>query len=110
MPKASSHLQMPSASLSIGKFPCDKCDKSFPQPYRLRRHVKEVHDQVKVFKCSKCSKRFFKSSQLARHTSSVHDKIRPFDCPHCDSKFKEKSALKYHLRKGVCLSKSNQNK
>merc|ERR1711864_61494 len=83
-------------------FPCLTCGKKFPQAYRLRRHVREVHDKEKLYKCGECHKEFFKSTSLIRHKISVHDKVRPFACPTCDSRFKDRSALKYHVRKKVC--------
>lgn len=96
------HSSKPNIAAS---FPCTSCDKSFPQAYRLKRHIREVHDKEKMFKCEECNKKFFKSNSLVRHKISVHDKIRPFSCPNCDSKFKDRSALKYHTKKNVCMLK-----
>ena len=98
----SSTASKPSTAAS---FPCNNCDKSFPQAYRLKRHVREVHDKEKMFKCQECNKKFFKSNSLVRHKIAVHDKIRPFSCPNCESKFKDRSALKYHTKKNVCILK-----
>eukprot|EP00092_Neocalanus_flemingeri_P025653 GFUD01027814.1.p1 GENE.GFUD01027814.1~~GFUD01027814.1.p1 ORF type:complete len:540 (-),score=152.12 GFUD01027814.1:589-2208(-) len=96
----SSDVSKPSTAAS---FPCANCDKSFPQAYRLKRHIREVHDKEKMFNCEECSKKFFKSNSLARHKIAVHDKIRPFSCLNCDSRFKDRSALKYHTKKNVCI-------
>ena len=85
---------------------CSHCGKIFPQPYRLKRHIREVHYQEKSHKCEDCNKTFFKKDNLNRHKISVHYKIRPYDCPNCDAKFKDKSALKYHTKKNVCMSGS----
>eukprot|EP00090_Calanus_glacialis_P045399 TRINITY_DN8409_c0_g1_i1.p1 TRINITY_DN8409_c0_g1~~TRINITY_DN8409_c0_g1_i1.p1 ORF type:complete len:531 (-),score=145.31 TRINITY_DN8409_c0_g1_i1:76-1668(-) len=90
---------------TAANFPCSICDKSFPQAYRLKRHIREVHDKEKMFKCEECNKKFFKSNSLVRHKIAVHDKIRPFSCPNCDSRFKDRSALKYHTKKNVCILK-----
>ena len=92
-------------ALSIGKFSCSSCGKGFPQAYRLRRHVREVHDKEKMYQCDECEKKFFKTNSLTRHKISVHEKIRPFSCQNCQSKFKDKSALNYHTRKNVCQTK-----
>jgi len=86
--------------------PCTACDKSFPQAYRLKRHVREVHDKEKLYRCPECDKEFFKSTSLVRHKISVHEKVRPFSCPNCDSWFKDRSALKYHTKKKVCTSRA----
>ena len=85
---------------------CSHCGKIFPQPYRLKRHIREVHDQEKFHKCEDCNKTFFRINNLKRHKISVHNKIRPFACLNCDAKFKDKSALKYHTKKNVCMSRS----
>jgi len=89
----------------VGLHPCPSCGKSFPQAYRLKRHIREVHDKEKLYRCNECEKEFFKSTSLIRHKISVHEKVRPFGCPNCDSRFKDRSALKYHTRKKVCSAK-----
>jgi len=96
------HLYEKTIHSKGNNFSCHACDKSFPQAYRLKRHIREVHDKEKLFKCGKCDKEFFKSTSLVRHKISVHDKLRPFTCPSCGSGFKEKGALKYHMKKRVC--------
>ena len=88
---------------------CTCCDKIFPQAYRLKRHIREVHDKEKLYRCDECDKEFFKSTSLIRHKISVHEKVRPFGCPNCDSRFKDRSALKYHIKKRVCTSKSTKS-
>ena len=104
LPKNST-ISEPSDPLAIGKFSCASCGKGFPQAYRLRRHVREVHDKEKMYECDECEKKFFKTNSLTRHKISVHEKIRPFSCQNCQSKFKDKSALKYHTKKNVCQTK-----
>jgi len=89
----------------VGLHPCLSCGKSFPQAYRLKRHIREVHDKEKLYRCNECEKEFFKSTSLIRHKISVHEKVRPFGCPNCESRFKDRSALKYHTRKKVCSAK-----
>jgi len=89
----------------VGLHPCLNCGKSFPQAYRLKRHIREVHDKEKLYRCNECEKEFFKSTSLIRHKISVHEKVRPFGCPNCESRFKDRSALKYHTRKKVCSAK-----
>jgi len=87
-------------------FPCGQCVKSFPQKYRLNRHVREVHDKEKLFMCEheQCSAKFFKSSSLLRHMVSVHIEYRPYNCKMCTAAFKDNKALKYHEENKVCQS------
>lgn len=85
-------------------FPCSQCIKTFPQKYRLNRHVREVHDKEKFFKCEQCTAEFFKSSSLLRHMVSVHIEYRPYNCKLCTAAFKDNKALKYHEENKVCLS------
>jgi len=98
------HIQETPAN-EAGLHPCLSCGKSFPQAYRLKRHIREVHDKEKLYRCNECEKEFFKSTSLIRHKISVHEKVRPFGCPNCESRFKDRSALKYHTRKKVCSAK-----
>ena len=99
------HIQE-TPSIEAGLHPCPSCGKSFPQAYRLKRHIREVHDKEKLYRCNECEKEFFKSTSLIRHKISVHEKVRPFGCPNCESRFKDRSALKYHTRKKVCSAKA----
>ena len=80
LPKNSTTVREPSdpLAISIGKFSCSSCGKGFPQAYRLRRHVREVHDKEKMYQCDECDKKFFKTNSLTRHKISVHEQKRPF--------------------------------
>ena len=104
-PPSAADLEM-NAEAKSSTNECSHCGKIFSQPYRLKRHIREVHDHDKFHKCEDCNKTFFRLSNLQRHKRSVHDKIRPYECPNCNAKFKDKSALKYHNKKNVCMSGS----
>ena len=45
---------------------CDKCHKQFTTLGSLRRHLLEVHGQVK-YQCDKCHKQFASKDGLRRH-------------------------------------------
>ena len=84
--------------------PCDQCDKAFPQPYRLNRHIREVHVKERRHFCRYCDKAFFKLTSKERHelTHLEHDKWK---CGSCERVFRDQSSLKYHEKKEVCLHK-----
>ncbi len=87
-----------------GMFPCDQCEKIFPQPYRLNRHIREVHIKERSHFCRHCDKAFFKLTSRERHemTHTEHDKWK---CTNCEKCFRDQSSLKYHLDKRVCLNR-----
>ena len=97
-----------SSNNSIGKFSCSNCHKTFPQAYRLRRHVREVHEKEKMYQCDECDKKFFKTNSLNRHKTQVHDQLRPYASRNCSSKFKDKSALNYGGRGFAILFKQGE--
>ena len=101
-PPSAADLEM-NAEAKSSTNECSHCGKIFSQPYRLKRHIREVHDHDKFHKCEDCNKTFSKIDNLKRHKISVHNKIRPYACLNCDAKFKDKSALKYHSKKNVCI-------
>eukprot|EP00088_Acartia_fossae_P045335 TRINITY_DN4878_c0_g1_i1.p1 TRINITY_DN4878_c0_g1~~TRINITY_DN4878_c0_g1_i1.p1 ORF type:complete len:504 (+),score=101.29 TRINITY_DN4878_c0_g1_i1:688-2199(+) len=105
--KAKSKAQLKNLRRRLKKsntFSCAKCSKSFPQKYRLNRHIREVHDKEKEYKCNICPSQFFKSSSLLRHKVSVHMDYKPYVCQMCGAAFKDSSGLKYHEEHNVCNS------
>eukprot|EP00094_Tigriopus_californicus_P000396 TCALIF_00385-PA protein Name:"Similar to Ovol2 Transcription factor Ovo-like 2 (Mus musculus)" AED:0.66 eAED:0.66 QI:0/0/0/0.33/1/1/3/0/499 len=100
-----------SGSLTGGKgpltsqmYPCDQCNKTFPQPYRLNRHIKEVHIKEKRHFCQFCDKAFFKTTSKDRH-ELTHSDHQLWRCDVCDKNFRDQSSLKYHVNHNVCMKK-----
>ncbi|XP_040917491.1 zinc finger protein 770-like [Toxotes jaculatrix] len=50
---------------------CTVCQKSFPSPYKLKRHL-SIHTGQKPFICKICGKAFTQSVHLKRHLQNVH--------------------------------------
>ena len=65
----------------------------------LRRHVRNIHLQLKPFQCDKCEKSFFNKERLHYHVMSVHKKLKPFQCPVCGYRFVTDGFLKLHMTK-----------
>ncbi len=51
---------------------CQQCDKAFYEPGHLRRHVKDVHDQIKDQICQYCGKAFSQASNMYQHIRNYH--------------------------------------
>lgn len=47
-------------------------------------------------RCPSCGKLFHNRSNMRRHMNDIHTDIRRFKCPLCDKSFKRKSVLKQH--------------
>ena len=73
---------------------CDKCSKTFPDNYKLKRHIHQVHD--KKFDCGKCEETFVTYSDLRKHTAAVHGVT--YRCEQCNRTFKDSYGLKRHIQ------------
>ena len=49
------------------KATCPHCGKDFSEGYKLRRHLREVHDKLKEHVCSTCGKTFARGDKLFQH-------------------------------------------
>jgi hypothetical protein len=93
-----------------GAFGCNRCDLTFPQPYRLNRHVREVHMKERIHECRHdgCDKSFFKVTSRNRHelTHVTHEKWR---CSKCQKCFRDQTALNYHTANNVCSNRTDHS-
>ena len=80
-----------------GKLGCDYCDKIFPNPHALKRHMYD-HSNDKRQKCHDCGKKFYFESELAAHRI-IHREIPTFHCMSsgCGKKFLRASDLNAHI-------------
>ena len=67
---------------------CETCGKSYLDRYTLRRHVKQVHEGVRVG-CEFCKLKISINS-MRRHIDIFHNKLKPsnnqdFKCEDCDN-------------------------
>ncbi|XP_029315792.1 zinc finger protein 770 [Cottoperca gobio] len=53
---------------------CSVCQKSFPSPYKLRRHY-VIHTGQKPFNCTICGRAFSQSDHLKSHLQKLHSTL-----------------------------------
>ena len=58
----------------------------------MKRHIKTVHEKIKIAKCDLCSKEFNTELSKKRHVQSVHEgKI--YGCDNCEKEFRYPASL-----------------
>jgi len=67
---------------------------------KLRKHVKEVHEEIKQYHCTECGIKVSRKYHLIRHIKAVHHKEKFWQCEDCD----------YKTNNQVCFKKHKQNK
>ena len=77
---------------------CEICPFTTLSLVRLKRHVNEVHLNIKKFDCTDCGYAFSRKEQLDIHKSTAHLKVRDFVCKDCGSAFFRKSHLVLHTK------------
>ncbi|XP_076365963.1 uncharacterized protein LOC143254938 [Tachypleus tridentatus] len=53
------------------RYPCDKCDKVFPRPDKLKLHMLR-HSNHREFLCADCGKQFKRKDKLKEHMKRMH--------------------------------------
>jgi len=66
----------------------------------LRKHVKDVHEEIKQYHCTECGIKVSRKYHLIRHIKAVHHKEKFWQCEDCD----------YKTNNQVCYKKHKQNK
>ena len=73
-------------------YPCTLCERKFNEKGNLRRHMVQIHTDLKAYQCPKCQKMFGDSGNMKRHIRHVHDKAR-CPCPKCGKLYHDKGQL-----------------
>lgn len=84
-----------------GKFPCETCGRIFPTVYRVRAHVKLVHDKVRDFLCKYCGKAFARKSYFLIHERLHTSNESPYKCHLCGKGFRLPGNLRMHLKSTI---------
>ena len=95
--------------------PCHLCYKKFTRDWRLKQHLKRVHENSDLgamhtgFPCYLCDKIFHLKSQFTGHLKRVHGKIelgamhnKKFPCQLCDKTFLRRHTLTSHVKDVHC--------
>ena len=93
--------------LSVTKFNCDACGKSFSTTGMLSRHIESKICQktfekmpekqmLPQFKCNSCQNSYWDSYTLKKHYEIVHHKLKEHKCDICEMSFGTKGNLVLH--------------
>lgn len=91
------HKEKNVQEVEMDKVHCDKCDKDFPGPAKLQRHLNIEHHMEYEFVCETCGKALQSKEGLKSH-KATHDESLKIPCPKCTSTFTSKKSLKTHLK------------
>ena len=80
---------------------CPHCQKRFPFPSNLRRHVSAVHLKERPFACAECHKSFATQRNLELHVRIRHRDERPHQCHLCSYRCHLPADLRKHLESHV---------
>ena len=86
-----------SAGPSLQSNLCQECGQSFSSKYKMERHIKTIHQDIKDFTCEYCRKELTSSHGLKAHIESIHMGIK-HKCPHCENDYSTQQALKKHIQ------------
>ena len=80
------------------KLECHTCGTILQTKGELKRHIKAVHDKIKIIECRWCRDKYDDKGLLQKHIKDVHDKNKPFECRNCRNTFTKRSKLKRHIK------------
>ena len=56
----------------------------FVNNFNLKKHNKQVHENIKAYKCDCCEKTFGQKANLKEHFKRVHDNVMDYKCDYCE--------------------------
>ena len=83
-----------------GKLKCDFCEKTYNNPYNLKRHVRETHDKKKGEQaiCNICGKVLLSKYILTIHHKNMHEIVPlKYKCEKCGKMWESKGKLNKHM-------------
>ncbi|KAI5631605.1 hypothetical protein NE865_15686 [Phthorimaea operculella] len=82
-----------------GETECNRCQKNFPSPLNLFRHLRYCTGPVSLT-CPVCHQTFKSKKFLTSHMT-VHSTEKPFECDLCGQRFKHNSTALSHRRRHI---------
>ncbi|KAM3181876.1 hypothetical protein ACTXT7_013490 [Hymenolepis weldensis] len=82
---------------NLKPFKCEICERCYSDRGYLENHVRFVHAKLRPFQCPECGKSFAYKEKLIDHVSSIHNELKPFHCPECNKSFSLKGNLNRHV-------------
>ena len=66
----------------------------------MLRHIRNVHDKIKIAKCDICKAEFGSEDSKLRHVETIHKNAgkKLWSCPYCEKEFKYKASLGKHFK------------
>merc|ERR1712129_235463 len=77
------------------KTKCEFCDVSMASKSKLRKHIQDIHCDLRPYKCQVCDKRFKRNGHLNEH-KLIHTGERPHRCKTCSKTFSTTKSLSLH--------------
>lgn len=75
-------------------------DNKYSSNKKLKHHIEKVHYKNKqIIYCHKCSIPFCNKFKLKEHIRRIHDNCKDFHCAHCIACYKSYNGLKNHMKK-----------
>ena len=89
------------------RFSCDVCGKDFKQDFYLKRHLKSHNSIGKCVQCSICSTDIDKE-KLKKHVKEVHQNRKEHKCSSCNMGFHRFSEMREHLSANINIINTNK--
>ena len=78
---------------------CNLCEEdNFTSRLSLKKHKKDVHNEVKKFNCEQCGKFVANAKVLKDHIQTVHEGRKDHKCQYCNKDFGLKKNLDIHVQ------------
>jgi len=77
---------------------CNVCNRRFSSKDSLRKHIENIHMNMKKFSCEICDAGFATQAGLVKHNEKEHGGVKHrVCCPLCGKEYANEPALQYHI-------------